>query len=77
MKFRFHREAETEFAEAANHYENIRPGLGIDFTRQIHVAIQEILRHPAAWSKSIQTSVAVSLTVSHLEWFIPGKVTES
>ncbi len=31
MKFSFHPEAEKEFDESIEYYENIRPGLGYEF----------------------------------------------
>jgi toxin ParE1/3/4 len=49
MTFAFHPEAETEFNEAIEYYENNEPGLGYDFSMEVHAAIQNIVNYPTAW----------------------------
>ena len=39
MKWSFHPEAETEFHEAIDYYEECESGLGEDFAIEIHTAI--------------------------------------
>ena len=38
MNFSFPPEAEKEFNEAINYYEDIRPGLGYDFALEVYSA---------------------------------------
>ena len=40
MTFSFHPEAESEFREAIDYYENCEPGLGYDFSIEILSTIQ-------------------------------------
>lgn len=40
MKFSFHPEAETEFNEAIDYYEQVSEGLGFDFAREVYAAVQ-------------------------------------
>lgn len=49
MTFSFHHEAEVEFNEAINYYEECELGLGYDFSIEIFTAIQNILSYPTAW----------------------------
>ena len=49
MKRSFHPEAETEFNEAIDYYEECEPGLGEDFAIEVHATIQNILTYPEAW----------------------------
>jgi hypothetical protein len=49
MKFSFHPEAETEFCEAIDYYEECELGLGYDFSAEVLAAIQNIVRYPDAW----------------------------
>ena len=49
MKWAFHPEAETEFHEAIDYYEECEAGLGADFAIEVHTAIQNILTYPEAW----------------------------
>lgn len=46
MTFDFHPEAEEEFLFAINYYEEKHPGLGHDFAREVHSAIQKCCRTP-------------------------------
>jgi hypothetical protein len=49
MKWSFHPEAETEFYEAIDYYEECESGLGEDFAIEVHTTIQNILAYPEAW----------------------------
>ncbi len=49
MTFSFHPEAETEFLEAINYYENREFGLGYDFSIEVFATIQNIVIYPTAW----------------------------
>lgn len=49
MTFDFHPEAETEFIEAIAYYESRSPGLGEDFSHEVHYTVQNILTYPHAW----------------------------
>jgi hypothetical protein len=50
MTFSFHPEAETEFLEAIEYYEERERGLGYDFSIEVFAAIQNIVTYPTAWS---------------------------
>ena len=49
MTFSFHPEADEEFTEAVAYYERCEPGLGLDFTREIHTAIRNAVEYPTLW----------------------------
>ncbi|MDI6753133.1 MAG: type II toxin-antitoxin system RelE/ParE family toxin [Thermodesulfobacteriota bacterium] len=49
MNFLFHPEAKDEFNEAIEYYEDCEPGLGYDFSIEVHAAIQIIINYPTAW----------------------------
>jgi len=49
MTFSFHPEAEEEFNQAIEYYENNEIGLGYDFSIEVHSAIQNIISFPTAW----------------------------
>lgn len=49
MNYAFHPEAEAEFLEAIAYYEERAPGLGLDFSAEVHAAIQRIQAFPWAW----------------------------
>ena len=49
MKFLFHPEAETEFAQAIEYYEEKEEGLGYDFAVEVYSTIERILAYPKAW----------------------------
>jgi toxin ParE1/3/4 len=51
MKFKFHPEAEIEFREAIEFYEQREIGLGQDFSIQVYSAIQNITSYPLAWPR--------------------------
>ncbi len=49
MNWSFHPEAESEFLEAVNYYEECRTGLGHEFAVEIYAAIERIVAYPLAW----------------------------
>lgn len=49
MTFIFHPEAEAEFNETIDYYEDHELGLGYDFSIEVRAAIQNIISYPAAW----------------------------
>lgn len=49
MKYSFHPEAETEFVQAIDYYEECEAGLGYDFAVEVYSAIERIMAHPNAW----------------------------
>ncbi len=49
MKYFFHPEAESEFIAAINYYEDCEPGLGYDFSVEVHFTLENILSFPKAW----------------------------
>lgn len=51
MKFRLHRAARQELAEALERYELEKPGLGRRFARDVALGIRQILAFPGAWQK--------------------------
>lgn len=50
MNFSFHPEAETEFNEAIDYYEDIEPGFGYDFALEVYSAIKRSVDFPKAWA---------------------------
>lgn len=50
MNFSFHPEAEIEFNEAIDYYENINSNLGFDFANEVYSAIQRSVSLPKAWA---------------------------
>jgi plasmid stabilization system protein ParE len=49
VNFYFHPEAEEEFNLAIDYYENINPGLGLDFALEVYTTIQRTVEFPKAW----------------------------
>jgi hypothetical protein len=49
MKYSFHPEAEAEFNQAIDYYENCAEGLGYDFAVEVYSAIERIIAYPKAW----------------------------
>ena len=47
--FLFAPEAEEEFLESINYYENCEKGLGRDFAREVFYTINRIVKYPQAW----------------------------
>ncbi len=50
MTFSFHPEAESEFHEAIDYYEDCERGLGYNFSIEVLATIQNIVTYPTAWS---------------------------
>ena len=50
MSFSFHPEAENEFNEAIDYYEDIEPALGYDFAIEVHSTIIRSVNFPKAWT---------------------------
>jgi plasmid stabilization system protein ParE len=50
MSFSFHPEAEKEFNDAIEYYEDLEPGLGYDFALEVHSAIKRSVDFPKAWA---------------------------
>jgi len=49
MTFSFHPEAEQEFNQAIDFYEDKEKGLGRDFAIEIYSTVERILTYPSAW----------------------------
>ncbi|MCP4156631.1 MAG: type II toxin-antitoxin system RelE/ParE family toxin [bacterium] len=49
MNYSFHPEAEREFLEAIDYYEERENELGFDFSMEIYEAINRAAEHPKAW----------------------------
>lgn len=49
MTYSFHPEAEEEFFEAINYYEECEIGLGYEFAVETYSAIQRVSDFPKAW----------------------------
>ena len=49
MTFSFHPEAEAEFNESIEYYEEREQGLGYDFSIEVFECIQKIVNYPTAW----------------------------
>ncbi len=49
MNFDFHSEAESEFLEAIDYYEECETGLGFDFSIEVYASIQNSVSFPTAW----------------------------
>lgn len=49
MSFVLHPEAETEFNQAIEYYEELETGLGYDLAIEIYSTIQRIVAFPKAW----------------------------
>jgi hypothetical protein len=50
LNYSFHPDAEKEFNEAIVYYNECQNGLGLEFTKEIYMAIQSILSFPCAWA---------------------------
>lgn len=49
MTYSFPSEAEDEFNQAIDYYEEIEPGLGYDFALEVYATIQRSIEYPDAW----------------------------
>jgi len=50
MNFSFHPDAENEFNNAIDYYEEIAPGLGYDFAMEAYATIRRSIEFPKAWA---------------------------
>ncbi len=50
MKYRFHPDAEAEFNEAVDYYDEREKGLGLEFTKTVYAALENICQYPLAWT---------------------------
>ncbi|MFH1897670.1 MAG: type II toxin-antitoxin system RelE/ParE family toxin, partial [Candidatus Desantisbacteria bacterium] len=51
MNYKFLSDAEADFNEAVEYYEECQLGLGTDFALEVYHAINRISEHPAGWTK--------------------------
>jgi plasmid stabilization system protein ParE len=61
VKYSFHPEAEAEFVQSIEYYEDCEVGLGLDFAAEVYSAIERIMAHPKAWpvlEENIRRSLA-------------------
>jgi plasmid stabilization system protein ParE len=49
VKYSFHPEAEAEFVQAIEYYEECEAGLGYDFAVEVYSAIERTMAYPKAW----------------------------
>jgi len=56
MRYRFHPEAEAELNDAVDYYDECREGLGLEFAKEVYVAIESICRFPFAWTPLSQNT---------------------
>ena len=49
MSYWFYSDAESEFNQAIDYYEEIETGLGYDFAIEVYATIQRSLIYPNAW----------------------------
>jgi len=56
MKYRFHPEAEAELLDAVEYYDACQEGLGLEFAREVHFAIENIRDFPLAWTPLSQNT---------------------
>jgi hypothetical protein len=49
MKYSFHPEAEAEFIQAIDYYEDCEEGLGHDFAVEVYSTIERTTSHARAW----------------------------
>jgi toxin ParE1/3/4 len=49
MRFIYHPDALTEYADATLYYDERLPGLGADFTTEVDTAIKRIIEVPDRW----------------------------
>ncbi len=49
MNYTFHPEAEAEFVEAINYFEEVETELGYDFAVEVYSAIERAISFPKAW----------------------------
>jgi len=49
VKYSFHPQAEAEFIQAIEYYEECEAGLGCDFAVEVYSTIERIMAYPKAW----------------------------
>lgn len=49
MKYSFHPEAEVEFIQSIDYYEECKKGLGYEFALEVYLTIQRVVSYPKAW----------------------------
>ncbi len=49
LKYSFHPSAEKELNDAVDFYNAVQKGLGLEFAKEIHHTIQNILSFPNSW----------------------------
>lgn len=49
MSFHFHLDAESEFSEAIQYYEDVEPGRGQDFAIEVYSSVQRAIAYPRVW----------------------------
>jgi len=49
LKYSFHSDAEKELKEAITYYNECQNGLGLEFAKEVYLAIQNILSFSHAW----------------------------
>jgi len=49
VKYSFHPEAEAEFVQAIEYYEECEASLGYDFAVEVYSAIERTMAYPRAW----------------------------
>lgn len=50
MNYYFHPDAERELNEAITYYNGCQNGLGLEFAKEVYLAIKNILSFPYAWA---------------------------
>ncbi|MBP6003518.1 MAG: type II toxin-antitoxin system RelE/ParE family toxin [Pyrinomonadaceae bacterium] len=50
MTYSFHPDAETEFFEAIEYYEDQGDEIGLTFSREVFAGVKRIMNFPMAWS---------------------------
>ena len=56
MNFSFDPEAEIEFEQAVDYYNNCKENLGFEFAAEVYKSIDHIFAFPEAWSKLSQNT---------------------
>lgn len=56
MKYHFHPEAYSELNDAVVFYDRCQKDLGLEFTREVYNAIQNVLQYPFAWTSLSQNT---------------------
>ena len=51
MNFSFYSEAENEFLESIDFYEQRQKGLGLEFSREVFATIQRIIENSESWPR--------------------------